>query len=283
MAPDSCVIKAPAKLNLFLRILNQKKNGYHIIRSGITFLDLYDKVSVRLSNKDKLEYIGPFKPKLKRYDNDIILKVLDIFNLKKNIHLEIKITKNIPWKAGLGSASTDAASFIKGLQKLCLVNNIDNKLLSKIGADVPVCYYAQDCLATDIGNKINNIDFPKYYFVLVYPKIPLSTSIMYRKIKEYLKYDDYYIQNIYNLKKLHESDYGNDFELIVNKENKKISDLLKFLASLEDSIFSRMSGSGSCCYVVFENKDNVQKAFDFISRQYNDYWIYCAENNTNID
>ena len=110
-----------------------------------------------------------------------------------------------------------------------------------------------------------------------------NTSIMYRKIKEYLKYDDYYIQNIYNLKKLHESDYGNDFELIVNKENKKISDLLKFLSSLEDSIFSRMSGSGSCCYVVFEDKDNAKRAFDLISKKYNDYWIYCAENNTNTD
>ena len=49
-------IKAPAKLNLFLRILGQKNNGYHIIRTGITFLDLYDEISISLSDTNNLSY-----------------------------------------------------------------------------------------------------------------------------------------------------------------------------------------------------------------------------------
>ena len=53
---DNIVIKAPAKLNLFLRIIGQKNNGYHIIRTGITFLDLYDEISISLSNINKLSY-----------------------------------------------------------------------------------------------------------------------------------------------------------------------------------------------------------------------------------
>ena len=55
------------------------------------------------------------------------------------------------------------------------MDEIDNQFLAKLGADVPVCYYGKNCLATGIGEKIiKNIYFPKFYFVLVKPKINLS-------------------------------------------------------------------------------------------------------------
>jgi len=277
---DSILIKAPAKLNLFLRIIGKTNNGYHNIRTGITFLDLHDEVNISLSDINNLSYSGPFKPSSSIYENDIIVKVLNNASIKKQLKVKIKITKNIPWKAGLGSASTDAASLIKGLQKLGLINDMDNQFLSKIGADIPICYYGQDCIATGIGDKVNkDIDFPKYYFVLVYPKIQLSTSEMYSKIKKYLKFDEDHIEQISYLKTFHEDDNGNDFEKIIRKENIEILNLLNFLSNLENSIFSRMSGSGSCCYAVFDNKKNAKKAFDIISKKYSNYWIYLAENN----
>ena len=80
---DSLTIKAPAKLNLFLRILGQKHNGYHIIRTGITFLDLHDEISISLNNIDKISYSGPFKPSSAIYENDIIIKVLKKISIKK--------------------------------------------------------------------------------------------------------------------------------------------------------------------------------------------------------
>ncbi len=185
---DSVSIRAPAKLNLFLRILGQKSNGYHIIRTGITFLDLYDEISISLSDTKKLSYSGPFQPTSSIFKNDIINKVLKKISIKQK--LKIKIIKNIPWQAGLGSASTDAASLLKGLKKLGLINEINNSFLFKIGADVPGCYYSQNCLATNIGDIINkNIKFPKYYFVLVLPKTRLSTKRMYSKIKKYVRFE----------------------------------------------------------------------------------------------
>ena len=121
---DKVVIKAPAKLNLFLRIIGQKKNGYHIVRTGITFLDLYDVINISVNDISNLSYSGPFRPSSSIYENDIIIKVLNNISIKKNLKINIKITKNIPWKAGLGSASTDAASLLKGLQTLGLIKNI---------------------------------------------------------------------------------------------------------------------------------------------------------------
>ena len=123
---DNVIIKAPAKLNLFLRIIGQKNNGYHIIRTGITFLDLYDEVNICLSDINNLSYSGPFKPASSIFENDIIVKVLHNISIKKKSKVKIKITKNIPWKAGLGSSSTDAASLIKGFKKLGLIKNVNN-------------------------------------------------------------------------------------------------------------------------------------------------------------
>ena len=84
-----------------------------------------------------------------------------------------------------------------------------------------------------------------------------------------------------DLKILHENDNGNDFEIIAKTEYQEISELLDFLTLLDNNIFSRMTGSGSCCYAVFKNKNDAKKAFEITLNKFKDYWIYLAENNTN--
>ena len=277
---DRVFIKAPAKINLFLRILNQRKNKYHNIRTGITFLDLHDEIIISLNNKNNLSYSGPFKPAFKIFENDIIAKVLKDTSLRIQKKISIEIVKNIPSFAGLGSASTDAASLIKGLQKYGLIKDVNNSFLSKIGSDVPACFYGKNCLVTGTGNIVNtDIHFPKYYFVLVKPNIQLSTTNMYNKIKDYQILDKNYIAQTSNLKKLHENDFGNDFEKIVRDENKEIADLLDFLSNLDKIVFSRMTGSGSCCYAVFDNKEYAEKAFRITVNKFGNYWIHLSENN----
>ena len=101
-------IFAPAKLNIFLKVLGRRSDGYHIIRSGITFIDLYDEVEINISNKMCIRYKGPFKPKSDTYDDCIILKTLKFLGLNKNLNLDLTITKNIPVQGGLAAALVDA-------------------------------------------------------------------------------------------------------------------------------------------------------------------------------
>ena len=88
---DKVIIKAPAKLNLFLHIIGQNNNGYHNVRTGITFLDLYDEINISLSDINDLSYNGPFKPSSSIYKNDIILKVLSNVSMKNERKVNIKI------------------------------------------------------------------------------------------------------------------------------------------------------------------------------------------------
>ena len=81
---DSIYIKAFAKVNLFLRILSQRENSYHNIRTGITFLDLHDEIKISKNNKHKLSYFGLFKPTFNKFKNDIIIKVLNHISLNNN-------------------------------------------------------------------------------------------------------------------------------------------------------------------------------------------------------
>ena len=178
---DEIKINAPAKLNLFLKILNKRSDGYHNIISGVTFVSLFNLIKVKISKEQKIIYTGPFRPKNGFYKNCIIKKTLDFLQIDKKISLEINIEKNIPVQAGLGSASTDAAALILIIKKMKLINEIDNFSFEFLGADIPSFLYGEDCIVEGLGEKITSRKFPKYFFLLVKPNINFSTKEMYDK------------------------------------------------------------------------------------------------------
>ena len=105
----------------------------------------------------------------------------------------------------------DAAAFIKGLEKLGIIKQIiDYKFYSSLGADVPVCLYGKNSLVKGIGEKISRQEFPKYFFLVVKPKVNFSTKQMYEKLSKYLQNDNEINKNYTS--KINDEDYGNDFE-----------------------------------------------------------------------
>ena len=164
---------APAKLNLFLKVEGQRSDGYHEIRTGVTFIDLYDEINIDLAKETSIIYHGRFAPESGHFENDIIHKTIDYINklYKKDIFLSVAIKKNIPTGAGLGSGSVDAAALIRALNSLGITDdNIDHTKLSLIGADINMCLGSKDCIATGIGEKVTRTKgFQQYCFVLIKP------------------------------------------------------------------------------------------------------------------
>ena len=100
---------SPAKLNLFLKIINKREDGYHNLRSGVTLVNLCDEVTAEKNAEFKIKYIGKFAPQNNSFEDCIVEKIFSIFNLlKPNYSFTIK--KNIPIQSGLGSASSNAAA-----------------------------------------------------------------------------------------------------------------------------------------------------------------------------
>ena len=266
--------KSPAKLNLFLKIIDKRKDGYHNLRSGITLINLYDEVLAEESSAFKVKYIGKFAPKNEIFKNCIVEKIFSKFDLKKPNYC-FTIKKNIPIQSGLGSASSNAAAVIRILKKLNY-KKLNTVNFSEIGADVPFFVQNEDSLVRGIGDIIIKQVFPKYFFLLIKPMQNCSTIEMYNLINA----KDLNFENNYDIEEITEYDSGNDFESIANYKYTEISSLLKYMKSFPDLIFSRLTGSGSCIYSAFATKDSAEKALLIFKDRFPKHWSMVVENNT---
>ena len=275
---DKITIKAPAKINLFLKVLKKRKDGCHNIKSGITFINLYDEIEIWKSNKTSIEYYGDFKPTKGFYDNCIIKKILKSYFSKKKLNIKIIIKKNIPVQGGLGSASTNAAAFLKGLKKLKIIDIESDYSFESLGADLQCFLYGQNCLVYSFGNKIIPFNHPKYYFLLIKPKVNFSTKEMYTNLnrEQYKNIEDQ--KNESTSSNLVSS--GNDFEKIALSKSEEKREILCFLKKTERSIISSISGTGSCCFSSYEKKELALEAQDKFSKKFPGLWTFIAENNT---
>ncbi len=271
---DKITEKSPAKINLFLKIINKREDEYHNIRTGVTFINLYDEITVQPNNKFKVVYSGKFAPENKSFEDCIIKKTFNYLNIQEP-DLLFSISKNIPYKAGLGSASSNAATVIKILENLEIIKKINIFDYVNLGSDIPVFLNQKDALVRGRGDLISNIFFPKYFFLLIQPSFNCSTQEMYQSISsEVINYN-----KEHDLEEINDHDNGNDFENILRKKEPEFLSLINYLNNLEGSVFSRLTGSGSCLFAVFESKQKVENAREIIIKDYPNLWVEIAENN----
>ena len=264
---------SPAKLNLFLKIINRRDDGYHNLRSGVTLINLCDEVTAEKNSEFKVKYIGKFAPQNNIFTDCIVNKIFSKFDLvRPNYCFTIK--KNIPVQSGLGSASSNVAAVIRILKKLNY-KEIKTINFSEIGADVPFFVQNQDSLVRGMGDITIKQLFPKYYFILIKPIQNCSTIEMYNQIN----IDDINFNPEFDTNEISEYDTGNDFECIAENKYREISSLLKFMRSLPDVIFSRLTGSGSCIYSTFETKERAERALSILKESFPEHWSTVVENN----
>ena len=264
---------SPAKINLFLKIISKRNDGYHNLRSGVTLINLHDEVSAEKSSEFKVKYTGQFAPPDNTFKDCIVEKIFSTYKLKKPQYC-FTIKKNIPVQSGLGSASSNAAAVLRILKKLDY-REIKTINFSEIGADVPLFVENQDSLIRGVGDITIKKLFPKYYFLLIKPIQNCSTEAMYNEVNiNELKFD-----LNFDTDEISEFDMGNDFEVIAERKYPEISTFLKFMRGFSDVIFSRLTGSGSCIYSAFEKKDSAEKALKFFKERFPDHWAVVVENN----
>ncbi len=173
--------KSPAKINLYLKILNKRKDGYHNIETSFQYIDLYDFLNFKESKNDiSIESNNPI---FKNTNNTIFQaasKMKEYLNSSSGV--SIKIEKNIPMGSGLGGASSNAASTILALNKLWGLELSDEKLLNigkEIGADVPFFIFGKNSLAKGIGEILENTESIKNNILIIDPQIHNSSKKMF--------------------------------------------------------------------------------------------------------
>ncbi|AAW70764.1 4-(cytidine 5'-diphospho)-2-C-methyl-D-erythritol kinase [Wolbachia endosymbiont of Brugia malayi] len=283
----SFCVKAPAKINLFLHVVEKKETGYHLIEGLFVFANLSNFLEIKVGEKDF------------RYDNPIVefvnseLKISNKYNtVMRAVNLllrhapvrtkvTVKVVKNIPTSAGLGSGSSDAGAVIRTLGKLWKIDRpILNEIALSVGADVPASIDSKPVLVRGIGEElcyINKFSLPTN-IVLAKPKKKfLSTPEVFSKyggnFSKPIEWRDDTEKDL--LKLLKETE--NDLQEIAISLVPEIRDVILALESQEGSILSRMSGSGVTCFGIFDSEENAKTAAVNIREKQPEWWVCDAQ------
>jgi len=275
------IIKSFSKINLSLRVNKKLNRGLHEIQSYYCLVSLFDKIKISKINKkkDKIVFKGPFVKHIKKSNNSIVnlLRLLRKLNLISTYY-SVEVIKNIPVFSGLGGGSSNAAYVLKFLLKGRITKNIFNKIEKLIGSDLRLFFYKQAFLEN--LKTIKSIKKKqKLFFLLSYPIVKCSTYEIYLKVKKYSKKIKFNSNKLNTKKKFinHILSEKNELQSIVEKKYPIIKTLLADIKWEKGCYFSRMSGSGSVCYGLFNNETNAKKALNKIKTKYPKFWFSIAK------
>ena len=276
------VLKSYAKINLSLSVLRKLKNRLHDIQSIYCLINLYDKILIKkIKNRksDKIIFSGPFSKNINKLNNSV-RKVLITMRKNKIIsdYYSIRIDKKIPVFAGFGGGTSNAATLLEKFAKKKIKKEILEKVIKIIGSDLRLFFYKQGYQKNI--NSVNSLSKKhRLFFLLAYPRIKNSTKNIYSKVKKYSKIKKLSRNNINSKKKFinYLMKSQNDLQTIVEKRHPIIGKLLKNISEIKGCYFSRMTGSGSACYGIFENKNCSIVALKKLSGKYPKFWFSIAK------
>ena len=238
---------APAKLNLFLHINARRDDGYHELETLFTFLNFGDELSFELTDEPSISITGDTKD-IPLEDNLIYKAALMLqTDAKTNHGVKINLIKRLPMGGGVGGGSSDAATTLLALNKLWNINYDINKLANlglQLGADVPVFIRGESAIAQGIGEKLHRVELAQKWYCVVHPNQHVSTAKIFTHPD--LKRDTPKISGDWKQQTLH-----NDCEPLVKKLCPEVEKTLQWLLKYAPS---KMTGTGSCCFVEFDTQ-----------------------------
>ena len=182
---DSITVKAPAKVNLFLKVLSKRKDSYHNIHTLFERISLYD--TIRISRIPKSIIVRSDRPVTKNPKDNLVYKAAQgmLRRAGTSSGVKIEIKKRIPVAAGLGGGSSDAAATILGINKLFNLKLGPASLIrmgNKIGADVPFFLLnTRFAVGRGTGGDLSIIDSKKgLWHLLVFPGFKVDTKSVYK-------------------------------------------------------------------------------------------------------
>ena len=268
-------IKARAKINLTLEILDKREDNYHNLKSVFQKVNLYDEIYIYKTNRNDFELETNIN-ELNSEDNIIYkayVKLKEKFEIISGV--KVVLNKRIPMQAGMAGGSTDCASFILGMNKLFGLNLTQKEFITlgkSLGADVVPCLYNKAVLAEGIGEIITKIDTRfKYYIVVIKPELSCNTGEMFKKLDKRERIVK--IDNSQNVVKALEN---NDIELLSNNLYNTFEEVVEAKTIKDELIKNKalgalLTGSGSCVFGIFKNKEDAKFAYNNLKDKYKTY------------
>jgi 4-diphosphocytidyl-2-C-methyl-D-erythritol kinase len=283
--PAALIEKAPAKINLTLRVLGRRADGYHELESLVAFADLADTLNLQPGRETILEIDGPFAAACGPPADNLVLKAFAA--LRERVG-ELKggrftLEKKIPVAAGLGGGSADAAAALRLLVRANNLSAGEARMVVAaalaIGADVPVCLASRARIMGGIGDQLlPPLDLPVLPALLVNPGAPLATRDVFAAFAGQHggipSHADMPPERGALIEWL--GGQGNDLTSSAVACLPVIADVLAALQALPGVRFARMSGSGPTCFAAFASPEEAAAAWQKLKVERKDWWVYPA-------
>ncbi len=238
-------IPAPAKLNVFLHIVDRLPNGYHALQSVFMLIDWCDRLHIETTPGPAITRLdlGPPLP-----PDDLCVQAAKALQKAAGVRAgaHISLDKQLPSQAGLGGGSSDAASTLMALNRLWQLNWPLERLLPmalSLGADVPFFLCGQSAWVEGVGERITPIDLPEAEFVVLKPAAGLETAQIFKDPELKRDTDPATISGF----AAQGFDFGrNDLQPVAQKWCPEVTQALDWLTRL--GLQPRMTGSGSAVF-----------------------------------
>ncbi len=282
--PAPLVENAPAKVNLTLRVVARRDDGYREIESLVTFADFGDRLSFSPGGTLALKVHGPSAEQAGGGDDNLVLKAARaLAALRPGVTLgAFDLDKRLPVAAGLGGGSADAAAALRLIARSNNLPRDDAKLYAAAratGADVPVCFDPRPRIMRGIGEILSEpLALPPLPALLVNPGVALPTKAVFAQWKPAAKPAGLLDAAIAGVA---DSDrllglllaQSNDLEAPAIGLAPAIAEVLAALRAQPGCRLARMSGSGATCFALFASDAQAVAAEKHLSVKQPAWWI----------
>ena len=258
---------SPAKINLFLHITGRRDDGYHLLQSVFQFLDYSDKLYFDVTVDGNIKLVTPFED-VEPEDNLIVRAARSLHDLKPSCKkgAVIRIDKRLPMGGGLGGGSSNAATTLIALNELWQLGLSIDELAETgllLGADVPVFVRGYSAWAEGVGEQLQPVEVPELWYCVIAPGVNISTAEIFSNeqltrncpaitIRDFL--GGHATQNV--------------CQPIVTTLYPAVAKALKLLDTTSPVSEARMTGTGSCVFAGYKDRNSAEKALSLVPQDW---------------
>jgi 4-diphosphocytidyl-2-C-methyl-D-erythritol kinase len=282
-----------AKVNLTLRVVGRRFDGYHDLESMVAFADCADRLSLTPGARLDLKTTGPLAQACGATLDNLVFKAAQLLGERvPDLKLgEFTLDKLLPVAAGIGGGSADAAAALRLLAQANGLALDDPRLIEVAeltGADVPVCLSSRACVMTGVGETLLPLSLPIMPCVMVNPCVPVATKDVFAELG--LRNGELLVgaADVLQATAWPEQDASledwvevlsagvNDLEAPAIRIQPVIGDVLAALNATNGAWLARMSGSGATCFAIYENTADAQRGAQKIRADHPDWWVHAG-------
>ncbi len=267
-------LPAPAKLNLFLRVLGRRADGYHELQTAFVAIDLADTLDFERLDEPRIERHGDLTG---APEQDLAVRAARLLQQEagRALGVRIDLEKRIPVGAGLGGGSSDAATTLLALNRLWRLNWPRERLAAlalRLGADVPFFLQRGPALGEGIGERLTPLAVRPRWYALIHPQVHVSTAEIFKstELTEHLKQAKIQSFSAVGAEAIEPGVLPNDLEPIVRNRVPEVDAAIRHLSGFGNA---KMTGSGASVFAAFESQAQAQQAIEGVPARWSKWAV----------